>query len=62
MWAMVQGARSGSGPRGDVVVEGTITEDPGFALRVGGGRRGRFTNPPAGPRADSVRVTPERAP
>jgi len=37
--------------RGDIVVEGDITEDPGFALRVRGGLRGRFTE----------RVAPEHA-
>jgi hypothetical protein len=28
---------------GDVIVDGPITEDPSFALRVRGGLRGRFT-------------------
>ena len=28
---------------GEIAVEGTATEDPGFALRVEGGLRGRFS-------------------
>jgi cytochrome P450 len=29
--------------RGDIVINGAVTEDAGFALRIKGGLRGRFT-------------------
>ena len=31
--------------RGDVTIDGTVTEDAGFALRIAGGLRGRLTTP-----------------
>ena len=46
--------------RGDVVVDGHTREDAGFALRVGGGLRGRFTA--STPRAaDRIATEPRRS-
>ena len=41
------GAPRASPRRGDVVIDEPVTEDAGFALRIHGGLRGRFTAPRA---------------
>jgi cytochrome P450 len=47
--------------RGNITIDGVVTEDPSFALRIRGGLNGRFTAAPQDPQAHHETLQQERA-